>query len=378
MDVISQARFAFTFDAYFHSRASSHALHYYAAIAFLLNVLLASLLVTYYRSFSKRMKYVFFIIQILIAATILHAGTEKYNNEKIYVAKQLDYYSRTKQWKKLLELDGLRSQQNFMHACYQNLALSELGMMGNFLFRYSQPGIEGLIIPWDQSVTSSMLLSDVYYRMGNIALAQEMAFEGLVSTERGMNPRLLLRLVQTNIIFGHNEVALKYIRILENTYSYSKAASYYRNLIENPKLMDVEQELMDKRKCVNGVDLLTTTTQIEHIIQIVKSYPEYDPALHYYGALCLISKNLMAFSGLVKIYEETGKDMPLHFQEAFIIMHEKEQDKWKEYGVTDDVINRFKAFRKDIIDVRRRGGNPAYSLRAKYADSYWYYFMFNR
>lgn len=378
MDVISQARFAFTFDAYFHSRASSHALHYYAAIAFLLNVLLASLLVTYYRSFSKRMKYIFFIIQILIAAAILHAGTEKYNNEKIYVAKQLDYYSRTKQWKKLLELDGLRSQQNFMHACYQNLALSELGMMGNFLFRYSQPGIEGLIIPWDQSVTSSMLLSDVYYRMGNIALAQEMAFEGLVSTERGMNPRLLLRLVQTNIIFGHNEVALKYIRILENTYSYSKAASYYRNLIENPKLMDVEQELMDKRKCVNGVDLLTTTTQIEHIIQIVKSYPEYDPALHYYGALCLISKNLMAFSDLVKIYEETGKDMPLHFQEAFIIMHEKEQDKWKENGVTDDVINRFKAFRKDIIDVRRRGGNPAYSLRAKYADSYWYYFMFNR
>ena len=70
--------------------------------------------------------------------------------------------------------------------------------------------------------------------------------------------------------------------------------------------------------------------------------------------------------------------MPRHFQEAFIILHEKEQDKWKEYGVADEVINRFKAFRKDIIDVRRRGGNPAYSLRAKYADSYWYYFMFNR
>lgn len=378
INVIPQARFAFTFDAYYHAHLSSQIWHYYAAIAFLLNVLLASLLTYWHKTFSSKANYALFTIQILAAGMLLHWGTGKFNNEKIYIVKQLDYYTRTKQWEELLKFDGLRSKQNFMHACYQNLALSELEIMGNSLFKYNQPGIKGLIIPWDQSVNSSMLLSDVYYRMGNIALAQEMAFEGLVATERGNNPRLLLRLVQTNIIFGHYKVALKYIRILENTYSYRKAASYYRSLIDNRKLMENDQEIMDKRKCVNGTDLLTTPMQIENIYHIVKTYPTYDPALHYYGALCLISKNINALSELVKIYAETGKSMPRHFQEAFIIMHEKDENLWKEYGLEAEVINRFKSFRNDVIHIRRRGGNPVQLLKGKYADSYWYYFMFNR
>lgn len=378
MDVIPQTRLAFTFDMYYHPRLSSKALYYCASAAFLLNVFGASFVAKWHKEFSSRIKYAFFALQIVVAGMILHWGTIKVNNEKIYVAKQLDYYTRTGQWKELLEFDGLRSGQNFMHACYQNLALSELGMMGDFLFKYTQPGINGLIIPWDQSVNSSMLLSDVYYRMGNIALSQEMAFEGLVGTERGMNPRLLLRLVQTNIIFGHYKVALKYIRILEDTFSYREAATYYRNLIENPALMAEAKEIVEKRECTKGADLLTNTTQIENVFQIVKAYPTYDPALHYYGALCLVSKNMVAFSDLVKVYFETGKSMPRYFQEAFLIMHEKDGDKWEEYGLGEDVINRFKAFRRDVISVRRRGGNPAYALKGKYADSYWYYFMFNR
>lgn len=378
MDIIPQARFAFTFDLYYHAHLSAQALHYYTAVAVLLNVFLASLLVNWHGSISPKVNYAFFTVQIVIAGMVLHWGTEKYNNEKTYTVKRLDYYTRTKQWKKLLDFNGLRPRQNFMHACYQNLALSELGIMGDSLFYYDQPGIKGLVIPWDQSVNSSMLLSDVYYRMGNIALAQEMAFEGLVATERGMNPRLLLRLVQTNVIFGYYNVALKYIRILEDTRSYCKAASHYRHLIENPEYLKSDPEIMTKRKCIAGTNLLTTATQYDNIYQIVKTYPEYTPAVHYYGALCLISKNITAFSDLIKIYAETGQSMPVHFQEAFIIMHEKEADKWKEYGLDEAVINRFKSFRNDVIHARRTGSNPSRVLRGKYAGSYWYYFMFNR
>ena len=47
------------------------------------------------------------------------------------------------------------------------------------------------------------LLSDIYYQMGNVALAQEMAFEGMIASERAVNPRLLLRLIQTNLIYGY-------------------------------------------------------------------------------------------------------------------------------------------------------------------------------
>lgn len=40
----------------------------------------------------------------------------------------------------------------------------------------------GAVISWNKTVNASMLLSDVYYQMGNLALSQEMAFEGMIAS----------------------------------------------------------------------------------------------------------------------------------------------------------------------------------------------------
>ena len=70
-------------------------------------------------------------------------------------------------------------------------------------------GVEGLIVPWNKQEHVSCLLSDVYFTMGAIASSQEMAFEAFVSAMGDGNPRMLKRLVQTNLIFGDYPVAEK-------------------------------------------------------------------------------------------------------------------------------------------------------------------------
>lgn len=83
------------------------------------------------------------------------------------------------------------------------------------MFAFDQHGPQGLLASWNKTFTVSTLLSDAYFTLGEIALSQEMAFEGYVTVIGAGNPRNLQRLVQTNLIYGTYPIAEKYISILE-------------------------------------------------------------------------------------------------------------------------------------------------------------------
>lgn len=369
---------AFSFDMYYNSQLGSKPIHYYVAIAVLLNVLLAVALNRINCKKTVTLSLLSIVLQVFIAGYILHKGTVKYNPQQNYYAKQLDYYTRTNQWQEILDFRELRPGQNYMYACYQNLALAELGILGNKLFKFQQSGPRGLVISWNQTLNSSMLLSDVFYKMGNIALSQEMAFEGLVCTESSMNPRMLMRLAQTNLIFGHYKVAEKYLSMLKRTLFYKDEAIYYSKFVENPELIDNDPELGELRKCIkNTSGLINSDTFADGLYKIITNYTGYNPSLEYFGALCLLSKNIQAFNVLAEKYLKTSKPMPLYFQEAYIMMHEKEtEEQWKKYGISDGVISRFKNYCSDVLTLRKNGVNIAFALKNKYADTYWFYFMF--
>ena len=60
--------------------------------------------------------------------------------------------------------------------------------------------------------------------------------------------RALKRLVETNIISGHYDVARKYISILEETLLYRKWAQSMRVLVDNPKLIENNPFLQSGRE----------------------------------------------------------------------------------------------------------------------------------
>lgn len=367
-------------DAYYHALLPSQKVNYLPAIFVILNVLAICLLHKNRKVLSGWKRWTFAGVQLLVLACIFHQGVSHYNAPKNYEIKVLDYYSRTGQWQQILDYPDLRAGQNALHACYQNLALSHLGKLGDELFRYPQCGRLGIVVSWNKSVNASMLLSDVYYQMGNIALAQEMAFEGMIASEHAVNPRLLLRLVQTNLIYGNYRVAEKYISLLEETWGYAEAAGSYRRFLDHPERVAQDPDLGSRQACIAHTSGLTNPQKAAlDQFQIVCSNPDYQPAFQYYGAICLLCKDLKAFEELVvfKKQEAAVFSLPRAFQEAWVLLHADEPDLWASYGVTEEVAERFKEYGR-LVATYQKEPNLAYRLQNSYQDTFWFYYMFTK
>lgn len=159
----------------------------------------------------------------------------------------MDYYARTEQWDEIIRhCHG--PIKNYLYLTYLNRALAEKGELADRMFAFDQHGPQGLLASWNKTFTVSTLLSDAYFTLGEIALSQEMAFEGYVTVIGAGNPRNLQRLVQTNLIYGTYPIAEKYISILEKTYAYHDWAKRHRGFLYNDKAIEADPVLGPKRK----------------------------------------------------------------------------------------------------------------------------------
>ena len=88
------------------------------------------------------------------------------------------------------------------------------------------------------SVSSAFMVSDMAYLLHWTNISQRAVFEAMEDIPNyNKSGRALKRLVETNIICGHNDVARKYISILEKTTFYRKWAQSMRPLVDNPALI---------------------------------------------------------------------------------------------------------------------------------------------
>lgn len=372
-----EARVIFSPDAYTNPRLALQSIIYYAWGALLSTFILACLCRRFKGLKKKWMVYTSPILQIILAGWFLHSGTKIYNSPTLYLVKELDYYARTEQWDKILSTP-IRADRNAMHACFQNLALAQKGILANKALSLNQVGPNGLWIAWNRSTTASALLSDVYYAMGNVALAQRMAFEGMISSEWTVNPRLLTRLVKTNLIFGNHAVAQKYINLLKDTHAYKKKALALKQFLYNDEAIDKDAELGFKRRCIAETDGLAEAEGVPYdLLQIVASNPECKTAFEYLGVFCLMNKDIAPLNQLIKTYHDAKglSPLPVSFQEAIILAHEGNPAAWNQSGISPQVIERFRKFRQAVIQ-NRSNASLASKLHASFGNTYWYYYMF--
>ena len=86
------------------------------------------------------------------------------------------------------------------------------------------------------SVSSAFMVSDMAYQLFWSNISQRAAFEAMEYIPNyNKSGRALKRLVETNIIGGHYDVAKKYISILEKSIFYRKWALSMRPLADNPE-----------------------------------------------------------------------------------------------------------------------------------------------
>ena len=376
--LMGEYRWVFGPDLYYHNTLHPKEIIYYSWICLPL-VFLVAFFIRNKNSLSGKKWWagISCIVQLAMIGAVLWWGMPKYSDAKTLRLKKLDYFARTEQWDKTIE-ECKGKLTNFLYMCHLNMALANKGELSDKMFNFDQRGPQGLLVQWNKSENISCMLSDIYFTMGATASSQEMAFEGYVSAMEDGNPRMLKRLVQTNLIYGTYPVAEKYISILEKTYAYRDWAQSQRKYLYNDEVVESDPILGTRRRMLPDRNSLAMIKGLAGDLALfLEKGPANSAALQYLGAMYLLAKDLEGFKALVEKYYGTEflPVLPVHFQEAVIVMSEKEPDYWKRFNVSETIVARFTDYKKQVL-ANRNNSAIAGLLNRSYGNTYWFYFMF--
>jgi hypothetical protein len=373
--LMGEYRWVFGPDLYYHYTLHPKEIIYYSWICLPLVFLVAFFIRNKNSLSGKKWRAgISCIAQLAMIAAVLWWGMPKYSDAKTLKLKKLDYFARTEQWDKTIE-ECKGKLTNFLYMCHLNMALANKGELSDKMFNFDQRGPQGLLVQWNKSENISCMLSDIYFTMGATASSQEMAFEGYVSAMEDGNPRMLKRLVQTNLIYGTYPVAEKYISILEKTYAYRDWAQSQRKYLYNDEVVESDPILGTRRRMLPDRNSLAMIKGLAGDLALfLEKGPANSAALQYLGAMYLLAKDLEGFKALVEKYYGT-EFLPVHFQEAVIVMSEKEPDYWKRFNVSETIVARFTDYKKQVL-ANRNNSAIAGLLNRSYGNTYWFYFMF--
>lgn len=376
--LMGEYRWVFGPDLYYHYTLHLKEIIYYSWICLPLVFLVAFFIRNKNSLSGKKWRAgISCIAQLAMIAAVLWWGMPKYSDAKTLKLKKLDYFARTEQWDKTIE-ECKGKLTNFLYMCHLNMALANKGELSDKMFNFDQRGPQGLLVQWNKSENISCMLSDIYFTMGATASSQEMAFEGYVSAMEDGNPRMLKRLVQTNLIYGTYPVAEKYISILEKTYAYRDWAQSQRKYLYNDEVVESDPILGTRRRMLPDRNSLAMIKGLAGDLALfLEKGPANSAALQYLGAMYLLAKDLEGFKALVEKYYGTEflPVLPVHFQEAVIVMSEKEPDYWKRFNVSETIVARFTDYKKQVL-ANRNNSAIAGLLNRSYGNTYWFYFMF--
>ena len=376
--LMGEYRWVFGPDLYYHYTLHPKEIIYYSWICLPLVFLVAFFIRNKNSLSGKKWRAgISCIAQLAMIAAVLWWGMPKYSDAKTLKLKKLDYFARTEQWDKTIE-ECKGKLTNFLYMCHLNMALANKGELSDKMFNFDQRVPQGLLVQWNKSENISCMLSDIYFTMGATASSQEMAFEGYVSAMEDGNLRMLKRLVQTNLIYGTYPVAEKYISILEKTYAYRDWAQSQRKYLYNDEVVESDPILGTRRRMLPDRNSLAMIKGLAGDLALfLEKGPANSAALQYLGAMYLLAKDLEGFKALVEKYYGTEflPVLPVHFQEAVIVMSEKEPDYWKRFNVSETIVARFTDYKKQVL-ANRNNSAIAGLLNRSYGNTYWFYFMF--
>ena len=375
---LGEYRFAFLPDVYYHTALEPKFVIYFSWMSLPVILIISFWLRRKQKPISKKFLIAGCGVQVLILFLLCWWGIPEYGDKKSIKVKELDYYARTEQWDQIIEASK-GPLTNYLNLCYLNLALAHKGQLADRAFSFDQKGPLGLMVGWNQTEQISILLSEVTFVMGNTALAQEMAFEAFATAIGEGNPRILKRLVQTNLIYGEYPVAEKYINVLERTSCYSSWANEQRPFLYNDAEVEKDPVLGPMRKSLPKDNYLSELNNMEKDLRVIaETNPSNRNAIEYLGLFYLMSKDMAGFKGMVEHYYGTDvlPALPKSFQEAVITLSEAEPDYWKRFNISPSVVQRFAEYKKQVLANRSNANALPGLMRRAYGDTYWFYFMF--
>lgn len=258
---------------------------------------------------------------------------------------QLSYYARNSQWSYITAVSRRMDMNNYMLLNYANLALGCRGSLLEHWTDYRQDDVQALCVKSDLTVGCMSLLSMIYYELGNIAAAQDMAFE---ANQCQASPSLLQTLVRTNLIFGNYSVAEKYIARLEKTLFYRDWAGGMRKFLSDGCVLS-DPVLSSKRKGLPDTDAFIVRDRIiDDLFPLLEADPSNVMARDYAIVYLHLSRDAASLLAFVDRFYGTEVLPALSpaMQMGLVSATGGDEQYCRDHGVSDGIIAVYVAQKK--------------------------------
>lgn len=307
-----------------------------------------------------------FIATVLLCITIVGCVREQ------DVIRELDNLAARQDWDALAAVSRRNYTENVFAANYYHLAQAYRGRLCEDLFKMVQHGPQGIIfIPSDHS-TANPCLAHVLFAMGNMAAAQNIAFNSMFTPE-GYDYAMMKIVAQVELMRGCDKVADKYLDIL-------KTQGNFRDWAENARK---DPEIERGRRDFPDEEAFVLDSPMGDLFRILDKNPSDSLAMQYGISYLLLAKDLRSTYDFIDRYfgSPALETLPTPAQEALLFYSDYMQNvegdasvdsEWcRSHGVTDETISRFGRFQQESL---KNGGNAPKSFRT----TFWYYLLYEQ
>lgn len=299
-------------------------------------------------------------------------------NMQIEDALQYDQFIRNREWHSVLEkAEQADELLSFSQVCV-NLALAKTGRLSDYLFKYPQAGVEGLVPSFQRDFITMMPVSEVYYHLGLINTAQRFTFEAMEAIPNfRKSVRCIKRLAETNLLNGNYEVAAKYLKLLQKTLFYKEWATETMGYLYNEQRIANNREYGWLRKVRIDDDFLFGDTKLDMVLAILfQKNVQNTLAYEYLMAYVLLKRDVEGFSKYYALGERAGYNrIPHSYQEAlaYVWMQQHGNVNGLAGSIAPDVLHEV----TDFMNIYRGDKSSQSMLASLYGDTFWYYLYYN-
>ena len=267
-----------------------------------------------------------------------------------------------------------------------NRALYFRGDLLDRMFSYPQAlDTPSLALVYESPTTMAKLTprqcSDILFDLGRINESEHMAYEALEVF--GDRPRILKRLVYTNVLKGEPEAARRFLAFLERSLLHGRwARDCRRQLDADPTLSGVpvvasRRELMVTRDSLDDVADLETM-----LLGLLERNPRNRMAAEYLIAHYLLTRQLDKLAvNLHRLDELDLPRLPRHCEEALVIHLATTRSQGRDLGgrgISPETWRRFDEFVRTERRFREDVSAAFAALYPDFGDSYFFYYVFGQ
>ena len=323
-------------------------------------------------------------VPVLLGVSLLIVVGGSYWDRGFHTVLAMEKAVSQQDWDKVLKLAQKEKDPNRIHVLYRDVALYQKGALTEKMFQY--PDGDAPLHTRAPFPISNICGVSVLYYCGMINPCDRLAME--YSSTFCKNIHYYKYQAKTALVSGEYELARKYLDMVDANWFEGKWVRRYRAFLENPALMDADEEF--QRLCPLLRDVPTefeASGPLQEMLYAHFANPEYvnESVFEWQAAFYLIQKDadrtLDCLFGRLEQFPEAPIGTALAEGAALFASETGDPDLMRALtSVLADktsVLKRFSKFGSDANNARDLESKKTQEWFAdRYKGTYWYYYLF--